>query len=67
MLCLLISGATYLLHFHAFIEWAYVWIISLSFVSKSIADSAALTTVTDAVGSEQILTKCGYVDNSGMF
>ena len=27
-----------------------------SIVSKSIADSVALTTVTDAVGSEQILT-----------
>jgi hypothetical protein len=30
-----------------------------SIVSKSIADSAAPTIVTDTVGSEQILTKCG--------
>jgi hypothetical protein len=35
--------------------------------SKSIADSVALTTVTDAVGSEQLLTKCGYVNNNGRF
>ena len=41
--------------------------LCLSILSKSIADSAALTTVTDAVGSEQIPTKCGNVDNNGRF
>jgi len=70
MLCMLISGATYLLHLHAFIAWAYVT-VSLSFVDP-LSPNPLLTVqhlllLTDAVGSEQILAKCGYVDNSGRF
>jgi len=38
-----------------------------SIVSKSTADGVALTAVTEAMGSQQIPTKCGYVESNGRF
>jgi hypothetical protein len=65
-----ISGATHILHLHAFIAWTYVT-VSLSFVNplspNPLLTVQHLTTVTDAVGSQQILTKCGYMESNGRF
>jgi len=67
---MLISGAMYLLHLHAFIAWAYVT-VSLSFVDPLFPNPLLtvqhLLLLTDSVESEQILKKCGYVGNNGRF
>lgn len=53
---------TPLICLHSMGRWNFI-----CFLCGSIADSAALITVTDVVGSEQILTNWGYVDNMGGF